>query len=154
MCVCVLRLVTPYLMCCPFMNHDNRSHVATENEVNEAVRLFTVSTMDAARSGINQQVNLTAEIANEIKVWHRQHGFDSFCLSQDPPHSNIYSYCSIKQQAETQIKRRIPIGNQISERRLIDDLTRMGMNESIVSICFKMSCHWTFTLDCTQIMTF
>lgn len=78
------------------------SHVATENEVNEAVRLFTVSTMDAARSGINQQVNLTAEIANEIK------------------------------QAETQIKRRIPIGNQISERRLIDDLTRMGMNESII----------------------
>ncbi|KAH9654542.1 DNA replication licensing factor MCM5 [Citrus sinensis] len=78
------------------------SHVATENEVNEAVRLFTVSTMDAARSGINQQVNLTAEMAHEIK------------------------------QAETQIKRRIPIGNQISERRLIDDLTRMGMNESII----------------------
>lgn len=51
------------------MNHDNRSHVATENEVNEAIRLFTVSTMDAARSGINQQVNLTAEMAHEIKVW-------------------------------------------------------------------------------------
>ncbi|KAK2646724.1 hypothetical protein Ddye_021919 [Dipteronia dyeriana] len=78
------------------------SHVATEIEVNEAVRLFTVSTMDAARSGINHQVNLTAEMANEIK------------------------------QAETQIKRRIGIGNQISERRLIDDLTRMGMNDSII----------------------
>ncbi|KAF3955306.1 hypothetical protein CMV_019469 [Castanea mollissima] len=58
--------------------------------------------MDAARSGISQQVNLTAEMANEIK------------------------------QAETQIKRRIGIGNHISERRLIDDLTRMGMNDSIV----------------------
>lgn len=34
----------------------------------EAIRLFTVSTMDAARSGIHQQVNLTPEIANEIKV--------------------------------------------------------------------------------------
>ncbi|KAL5774849.1 hypothetical protein ACOSP7_012406 [Xanthoceras sorbifolium] len=78
------------------------SHVATEIEVNEAVRLFTVSTMDAARSGINQQVNLTPEMANEIK------------------------------QAESQIKRRLGIGNQISERRLIDDLSRMGMNESIV----------------------
>ncbi|CAK9326524.1 unnamed protein product [Citrullus colocynthis] len=78
------------------------SHVATEENVQEAIRLFTVSTMDAARSGIHQQVNLTPEIANEIK------------------------------QAETQIKRRIGIGNHISERRLIDELTKMGMNESIV----------------------
>ncbi|XP_050272148.1 DNA replication licensing factor MCM5 [Quercus robur] len=78
------------------------SYVATEENVQEAIRLFTVSTMDAARSGISQQVNLTAEMANEIK------------------------------QAETQIKRRIGIGNHISERRLIDDLTRMGMNDSIV----------------------
>ncbi|KAF5742059.1 DNA replication licensing factor MCM5 [Tripterygium wilfordii] len=78
------------------------SYIATENDVDEAVRLFTVSTMDAARSGINQQVNLTAEMANEIK------------------------------QAETQIKRRIGIGNHISERKLIDDLSRMGMNESII----------------------
>jgi DNA replication licensing factor MCM5 len=38
-----------------------------------------------------------------------------------------------EQQAENQIKRRIGIGNHISERRLIDDLGRMGMNESIVS---------------------
>ncbi|KAI4344243.1 hypothetical protein L6164_011491 [Bauhinia variegata] len=78
------------------------SHLATEENVQEAIRLFTVSTMDAARSGINQQVNLTPEMANEIK------------------------------QAETQIKRRVGIGNHISERRLIDDLSRMGMNESIV----------------------
>ncbi|KAF3452998.1 hypothetical protein FNV43_RR03431 [Rhamnella rubrinervis] len=78
------------------------SHVATEENVQEAVRLFTVSTMDAARSGINQQINLTAEMANEIK------------------------------QAENQIKRRIGIGNHISERKLIDEFARMGMNESIV----------------------
>ncbi|KAI5320701.1 hypothetical protein L3X38_040409 [Prunus dulcis] len=77
-------------------------HVATEDNVKEAIRLFTVSTMDAAKSGINQQVNLTAEMANEIK------------------------------QAETQIRRRVGIGNHISERKLIDELTRMGMNESIV----------------------
>ncbi|KAF3335044.1 minichromosome maintenance 5 protein [Carex littledalei] len=35
-------------------------------------------------------------------------------------------------QAETQIKRRMGIGSHISERRLMDDLTRMGMNESII----------------------
>jgi hypothetical protein len=39
-----------------------------------------------------------------------------------------------QQQAETQIKRRIGIGNHISERKLIDELSRMGMNDSIVSI--------------------
>ncbi|XP_004508387.1 DNA replication licensing factor MCM5 [Cicer arietinum] len=78
------------------------SHLATEANVQEAIRLFTVSTMDAAKSGINQQINLTPEMANEI------------------------------QQAEIQIKRRVGIGNHISERRLIDDLGRMGMNDSIV----------------------
>ncbi|KAM0939110.1 putative DNA helicase [Dioscorea sansibarensis] len=76
--------------------------VATEEHVEEAFRLFNVSTMDAARSGINEHLNLTPEIANEIK------------------------------QAETQIKRRMGIGSHISERRLINDLTRMGMSESIV----------------------
>ncbi|KAE8689381.1 putative amine oxidase [Hibiscus syriacus] len=56
-----------------------------------------------ARSGINQHINISPEMANEIK------------------------------QAENQIKRILGIGNRISERRLIDDLTRMGMNKSIVS---------------------
>ncbi|PIA54255.1 hypothetical protein AQUCO_00900656v1 [Aquilegia coerulea] len=78
------------------------SHVATEGHVLEAIRLFNVSTMDAARSGINQHMNMTAEMQNEIK------------------------------QAETQIKRRMGIGSHISERRLIDDLGRMGLNESVV----------------------
>lgn len=41
----------------------------------EAIRLFTVSTMDAARSGIHQQVNLTPEMANEIKVGRIQPEF-------------------------------------------------------------------------------
>ncbi|OAY46944.1 DNA replication licensing factor MCM5 [Manihot esculenta] len=74
------------------------SHVATEADVVEAVNLFKVSTIEAAQSGINQQVTLTPEI----------------------------------KQAETQIKRRIGIGMRISERKLIDELARMGMNESIV----------------------
>ncbi|KAK7291982.1 hypothetical protein RIF29_07576 [Crotalaria pallida] len=78
------------------------SNSANEEHVQEALRLFTVSTMDAAKSGINQQINLTPDMVNEIK------------------------------QAEKQIQRRVGIGNHISERRLIDDLTRMGLNESIV----------------------
>ncbi|XP_024961246.1 DNA replication licensing factor MCM5 [Cynara cardunculus var. scolymus] len=78
------------------------SNVANDNHVQEAIRLFNNSTMDAAKSGINQHINLTPEMANEIK------------------------------QAESQIKRRMGIGSHLSERRLIDDLTRMGLNESIV----------------------
>uniref|UniRef100_A0A0D9VM69 DNA replication licensing factor MCM5 n=1 Tax=Leersia perrieri TaxID=77586 RepID=A0A0D9VM69_9ORYZ len=76
--------------------------VATPEHVEEAFRLFNVSTVDAARSGINEHLNLSPDIANEIK------------------------------QAEAQIKRRMGIGSHISERRLIDELSRMGMNESIV----------------------
>ncbi|KAJ9548488.1 hypothetical protein OSB04_021031 [Centaurea solstitialis] len=78
------------------------SNIANDNHVQEAIRLFNNSTMDAAKSGINQHINLTPEMANEIK------------------------------QAESQIKRRMGIGSHLSERRLIDDLTRMGLNESIV----------------------
>ncbi|CAM8931366.1 unnamed protein product [Rhodiola kirilowii] len=78
------------------------SHVATEENVREAIKLFNVSTMDAAKSGINQHVNLTPEMANEIK------------------------------QAEVQIKRRVGIGNHISERRIVDELSKMGMNDSVV----------------------
>lgn len=44
----------------------------------------------------------------------------------------VFSVYFYEQQAETQIKRRMGIGSHMSERRLIDELTRMGMNESIV----------------------
>lgn len=45
-----------------------RTTVATPEHVEEAFRLFNVSTVDAARSGINEHLNLSPEIANEIKV--------------------------------------------------------------------------------------
>lgn len=60
-------------MNCPFSVADSSdcsssSYITTEENVQEAIRLFTVSTMDAARSGVNQQINLTPDMANEIKV--------------------------------------------------------------------------------------
>ncbi|KAF7152451.1 hypothetical protein RHSIM_Rhsim01G0133100 [Rhododendron simsii] len=76
-------------------------HVANDKHVDEAIRLFNNATMDAARSGINQHINRTPEMAKEIM------------------------------QAETQTKRRMGIGSHLSERRLIEKLGRMGMNESI-----------------------
>ena len=109
-----------------------RSYLANENHVSEALRLFNNSTMDAARSGINQHINLTPEMANEIKVclWFSLPVFFQHLLYV---RELMPSPLVIKQQAETQIKRRMGIGSHISERRLLDELTRMGMNESIVS---------------------
>lgn len=117
-----------------------RSHVANDNHVQEAIRLFNNATMDAARSGINQHMNLSPEMANEIKVRPERGG--SFQLLPALSGCSFYPFlkshfwCYHEQQAETQIKRRMGIGSHISERRLIDELARMGMNESIVSACY------------------
>ena len=74
-----------YNYCHILLHYNIRSYVATEENVQEAIRLFTVSTMDAARSGISQQVNLTAEMANEIKVCRRQYDLnDLYCLFLSP----------------------------------------------------------------------
>lgn len=112
------------------MNFNIRSHIATEENVQEAIRLFTVSTMDAAKSGIAQQVNLTPEMANEIKVCLVMRQSSHYLYLRA---SLIKNYFHHEQQAESQIKRRIGIGNHLSERRLIDDLVRMGLNDSVVS---------------------
>ncbi|KAH9561963.1 hypothetical protein CY35_05G049100 [Sphagnum magellanicum] len=78
------------------------STVATEEHVTEALRLFHVSTMDAARSGITANLIVSPEMRAEI------------------------------QQVELQVKRRMGIGNFLSERHLIDELMRTGLSESTV----------------------
>lgn len=60
-----------HLNICAKCPYELRASVATEEHVKEAFRLFEVSTMDAARSGINEHLNLSPEIANEIKVESR-----------------------------------------------------------------------------------
>lgn len=44
--------------------------MATEEHVNEALRLFHVSTLDAARSGITANMVVTPEMRAEIQVTH------------------------------------------------------------------------------------
>ncbi|CAK9876195.1 unnamed protein product [Sphagnum jensenii] len=78
------------------------STVATEEHVTEALRLFHVSTMDAAQSGITANLIVSPEMRAEI------------------------------QQVELQVKRRMGIGNFLSERHLIDELMRTGLSESTV----------------------
>lgn len=50
--------------------------------------------MDAARSGINQQVNLTAEMATEIKVCHETCGFHFCFFPSSPSQFNVKSLFS------------------------------------------------------------
>ena len=68
------------------------SPVATRMHVLEAIRLFNVSTLDAASSGVASAENLPAELMQDIVA------------------------------AENLLKRRLAIGSKISERRLCQDL--------------------------------
>jgi DNA replication licensing factor MCM5 len=75
----------------------------TEEHVQEALRLFEVSTIDAARSGVADMVVLSAEQREELQV------------------------------VETQIRQKLAIGATMSKRHLIDDLSRIGVNEWAVT---------------------
>uniref|UniRef100_A0A7S0IFM9 DNA replication licensing factor MCM5 n=1 Tax=Micromonas pusilla TaxID=38833 RepID=A0A7S0IFM9_MICPS len=75
-----------------------QKHV-TEEHVQEALRLFEVSTIDAARSGVAEMVVLTPEQREELML------------------------------VETQIKQKLAIGATASKRHLVEDLGRLGVNE-------------------------
>ena len=71
----------------------------TEEHVQEALRLFEVSTIDAARSGVTELVVLSPEQREELML------------------------------VETQIKQKLAIGATASKRHLVEDLARLGVNE-------------------------
>ena len=71
----------------------------SEEHVQEALRLFEVSTIDAARSGAAEMVVLTPEQREELTL------------------------------VETQIKQKLAIGATASKRHLAEDLARLGVNE-------------------------
>ncbi|XP_028398778.1 DNA replication licensing factor mcm5-like [Dendronephthya gigantea] len=80
---------------------------ATEADVDEALRLFQVSTLDAAMSG---------SLA----------GADGFTPQQDVEEIR---------QIEGQLKRRFPIGAQVSEQRIIQDFLKQKYSErSIITV--------------------
>jgi len=73
--------------------------VVTEEHVAEALRLFEVSTIDAARSGVAGTVVLSPEQREELQL------------------------------VETQIRQKLAIGATTSKRHLVEDLSRVGVNE-------------------------
>jgi len=75
---------------------------ATESHVRAALELFKSSTMDAVRSGLMEMAVFSEEQRAEI---HR---------------------------VEEQIKRRVAIGAYVAERKLVDELSRVGFPDSLI----------------------
>ena len=73
--------------------------IATEVHVAEALRLFTVSTIDAAKSGLAGEFSVTPEQRQELHA------------------------------VEERVRQRLPIGAVASKRALIDELVRYGLSE-------------------------
>lgn len=80
----------------------NLQTTATEAHVRQALELFRTSTMDAVKSGLMDVAVFTDEQRQEV---HR---------------------------VEEQIKRRVAIGSFVSERKLVDELVRVGFSENLV----------------------
>ncbi|KAJ4456469.1 putative DNA replication licensing factor MCM5 [Paratrimastix pyriformis] len=86
------------------------SPVATEKHVEEALRLFKAATLDAANSS-----GTRFEDGGPLVVSNRD-----------------------VEQAEEEIKKRLPVGEVRSERRLIDDLVRQGILEPVILRALKI----------------
>lgn len=79
--------------------------VANEAHVREALRMFRVSTIDAARSGVTEGIVFTPEQRQEMV------------------------------NVEAQIKRRLPIGSYMSTKNLLREMGRLGLSEPSVRRC-------------------
>lgn len=78
------------------------SPTANAEHVREAIRLFKVSTLEAASSGVSGVENMTPELMKEVN------------------------------QAETLLKKVLPIGSRTSQRRILEDFKRRSISEFAV----------------------
>jgi DNA replication licensing factor MCM5 len=84
-----------------------QSHVAREEHLQEAIRLFKVSTMDAATSGITAPESVSPAMQSEIE------------------------------HAENMVKLRLPIGSSIAEKRLVTELSQRNISVSAVRMAIR-----------------
>ena len=84
--------------------------VATEVHVAEALRLFTVSTVDAAKSGLADTVAMSPEQRAQLAV------------------------------VEERVRQRLPIGGVASKRGLMDELAKFGLAEWAVERALLAMC--------------
>lgn len=103
--------------------------VAGEEEVDEALRLFQVSTLDAALSGnlsgVCVMVLANVTLQQTIPVLQ----FVYVVLTPPPPLLGVEGFTSQEDQEmisriEKQLKRRFAIGSQVSEHSIVQDFTK------------------------------
>jgi len=93
---------------------------ATEAHVTTALALFDVATMDAVKSGLTEGITFTREQIAEVD------------------------------RVTKQIQRRIQVGGRVSERRLIGELTGLGIREDLVRRAIVMMVNQTRELEYIQ----
>jgi DNA replication licensing factor MCM5 len=84
-----------------------QSHISSEEQLQEAIRLFKASTMDAATAGVTTPERLTPALQQEVE------------------------------HAENIIKLRLPIGSSVSEKRLISELSHRNMTVFAIRMAIR-----------------
>ena len=84
-----------------------QSQVARTDHVQEAIRLFQVSTLDAAASGITAPDNVSPQVAQDVE------------------------------HAENMIKQRLPVGSHVSEKRLIAEFEGRNMSAFAIRMAIR-----------------
>ena len=103
---------------------------ATEEHVDEAIRLFNHSTMSAIQSG--------AGIILQFLSWHLPH---SQYVKKTVDGLDRGQFSGEVQKIEDQIRRRLPLGSRISERHLRDELAKQ-VGLLIVDVACKKLTVW------------
>ena len=110
------------------------------NHVKEAIRLFQVSTLDAANSGLGQHYMSCVGIIHVCGISVVCGIFsplvfpcDLLCLSVHRPETR-----SEVQRVEERIQRTLPLFATTATRRLKSDLMRQGFSDMGVSLAFRI----------------
>jgi DNA replication licensing factor MCM5 len=90
---------------------------ASERHVDEAIRLFNFSTMNAIQSGMGMY-----EIANNDHLT----ALSCFCIVEGVSRGKF----SEVQQVESVIRRRFAVGSSMSEMRLKDELLKLEFSQT------------------------
>lgn len=98
------------------------SPFALENHIDESLRLFQVSTLDAAMSGnlAGEEDSSTATLMVSLTLLSGAEGFSTEGEQEEV------------RRVERQLKSRFPIGSQVSEQRILEDFKRQKYSERAI----------------------
>lgn len=97
---------------------------ATESHVEEALRLFQVSTLDAAMSGsLSGLLNILWLLFEVISGFALKIGAEGFTTEGEQ---------ELLGRVEKQLKKRFAIGTQVSQQNILQDFVQQGYNERVI----------------------